>query len=91
MLKEEGSPTFYRLDSRQLPVADEQSAEDFSEGTPGATRYSRDLSLQFSWPGRLLLGRAAQWTPMRRFGFPACQLLGLSLVAVMATLIWLVL
>lgn len=91
VLKEEGSPTFYRLDSRPLPVADEQSAEDFSEVTPGAIRYTRDLSLQLSWPGRLLLGRAAQWTPMRRLGFLAWQLLGLSLVAVMATLIWLVL
>lgn len=87
--KDEGKPAYYKLVARALPVTEDPSDEAAPSDDAHTIAYTRDLSLQLSWLGRLLFSRALRWTPLRRFSFLAWQLLFIVSTAALVCLLWL--
>lgn len=87
--KDEGKPVYYRLVARTLPPPEEPLDEAAPDDDAHTVVYTRDLSLQLSWLGRLLFSRAFRWTPLRRFSFLAWQILFILSTAALVCLLWL--
>jgi hypothetical protein len=89
--KDNGKPAFYRLAARELPPSEPLDGDNDVALPPNTVRYRRDLSLELSLLGKMSFHHGLKWTPFKRYGYLAWQMLFLIAAVVFVLLIWLIL
>lgn len=87
--KDNGSPAFYRLSAKELPLLDSPISVSNEELPPNTIRYERDLALEMSWLGKLLFTHGLKWTPFKRYSYLSWQLLFMLSAVVFDLVLWL--